>query len=56
MHAFGSALHAVYVIGLMHYVTVTFLDRQAYNPLDDEWKDLPDEVKYFGMTAKDVAE
>ena len=54
MHAFGSALHAVYLICLMHYVTVTFLDLQPYDPLDAEWKSLPEEVKYFGMTAKDL--
>ena len=52
MHSFGSALHAVYVITLLHYISLTFLDREPYDPLADDWKDLPDEVKYYGMTAK----
>ena len=52
-HLLGASIHLSYVYVLSAYIRLVFLDRQAYDLIDPDFKDLPPEIR-VGMTKDEL--
>ena len=55
IHYLTASIHVVYVASLITYVWKTFLIRQAYDPYNPEWADLPSEIR-CGLTEDELSD